>query len=1708
MKICQVLKTSRRIMKRSALLLAVLGLLQVTAQAATVTKSATGTDLADGASWGGTAPTNVDIAAWASTSLGSSLTLGTPATWLGISVAGALSAIDISGAGTLTIGTSGVDLSSATAVNLTIGSGLNLMGQQSWKAATGKTLNVAGTFTRTGAYVDFGNFNASAVLGTLGNTYNILGPWAYTGSGTTLKYATSASGLISAYTAATADAGNLASVTSATDNYKYSAAATLAGNKTGNTLQYTGGASTTALGAYSLTLNGLMNAGSGKLTITGTAGSSGLVTGANNELDIVSNNQNIDISAVISGTGALVYGGPSAATLTLSGINTYSGGTIINAGTLSAGTTSAAVFGTGNVTVQSGGTLYIPQNATFNFPMTLTLNGGTLSISFNGNTPTWAGPVILNANSIINNQSSGNGGAVSGNISGAGGFTKTGNDRLTLSGANTYSGPTIVSTGTLRLSKLASLYNGVESMWTSANITVATNAILYLNVGGSGEFTAAQAGLLYASLTTVTNNGLKAGALFGFDTANASPTTVTISSNLTDSVGTGGGMVVIRKYGVNTLELTGANTYSGKTIFENGSLKVSSFNYISSGTLSPNTSSSLGKPTTAVNGTIDIGDTWTASCTITYTGTGETTDRVLNLKGRGTYTLDQSGSGLLKFTSPMTFAPSNADPTLSLQGSTSGTGELSASIPDLSVTRKLLLAKSGTGTWTLSNGNTYTGVTTINGGTLVLGNTTALPGGIGVSGGLSALTFNGGVLGLGAGNFTRSLATAGTVTGVNFNTTAGGWAAYGADRIVNLGGASGSITWVTANTGLNGRILILGANTATHTVDFQNPLDMGAATRTVQTDNGSALIDGKMSGVLSNGNLSKAGLGTLALTATNTYAGTTAVTAGTLLVNGNNSGSGTITVSSGATLGGTGSIAGAATFSSGAKAVFTVTRDPVTEANSTPLTVTGVMTYNTTEVHVNLPANLPSGTYTLATSSATPTGSLTATPVVDSGSYAAGFTSATVSLDTANKRLLLTVNGLPTNPSQLAITSVNGGATPTVGVAFNVTVQAQDANGVARRVLADTAVTLSVTTGTGSLSGTVTGTILSGTSSVTISGVTYDTAESGVVLTATRTSGDSLTAGDSAAFTVLPDTTPVALDLTGFPSPQTAGVVGTVTVTAKTGSGGTATAYTGTVHFTSSAVSAGLPSDYTFAPGDAGVHLFTGVTLNTAGTQSITVTDTVTPSLTDTQAGIVVTPASAATLVVSGFPSPQGTGVNGSVTVTAKDAYGNTDTNYTGTIHFTSSDGSAGLPGDYTFTGGDLGTHTFINGVMLVTLGLQSITATDTVTGSITGTQSAITIWILPTVFSWTNTVSGVWSSAGNWTNNMGVYYAPAAAGQPDYTLRFNVGTYTATHDLSNGFLLNQLQFAGVVTIAGTSGLMLTNNGAVLPQIEQRSAGAVLVTMPLHFAAPVTVGGAGNGSMEFFGIISGAGSLVKTNAGDLKLTADNTYSGGTFLQNGSISFANTGNAYLGTGDFTAYPGTTLSLNGNGNLTNAFYLSDAKVSNGNSFQASINGPITLWGTNTFDLATTGNMTIGGNISGSGGLTKLGVGQGPLHLYATNTFTGTTTINAGTIQIGPAGQLASQMIVVNTGTLKLSNSSSLAESVTVTIADGGAKIDIPNGVTQTVKALYLGSDGKPELIGTWGHSTSDAVNKDDVHFTATSGKLRVLTGLQRGLIITVQ
>jgi probable HAF family extracellular repeat protein len=196
----------------------------------------------------------------------------------------------------------------------------------------------------------------------------------------------------------------------------------------------------------------------------------------------------------------------------------------------------------------------------------------------------------------------------------------------------------------------------------------------------------------------------------------------------------------------------------------------------------------------------------------------------------------------------------------------------------------------------------------------------------------------------------------------------------------------------------------------------------------------------------------------------------------------------------------------------------------------------------------------------------------------------------------------------------------------------------------------------------------------------------------------------------------------VSFGLSGFPSVTIAGATGSLTVTALNSSGNTVSGYTGTVQFTSSDPQAGVPSAYTFTAADAGVHTFNAM-LNTAGTQSIWARDP-TGSITGTESGITVQAASFSKLAVTSFPMHIIAGVPGSFTVTAEDANGNPVNDYTGTIHFSSSDPQAALPGDYTFSNNTV--QSFVT--TLKTAGTQSITATDIVMASLTAGQSSIQV--------------------------------------------------------------------------------------------------------------------------------------------------------------------------------------------------------------------------------------------------------------------------------------------------------------------------------------------------------------------------------------------
>lgn len=99
------------------------------------------------------------------------------------------------------------------------------------------------------------------------------------------------------------------------------------------------------------------------------------------------------------------------------------------------------------------------------------------------------------------------------------------------------------------------------------------------------------------------------------------------------------------------------------------------------------------------------------------------------------------------------------------------------------------------------------------------------------------------------------------------------------------------------------------------------------------------------------------------------------------------------------------------------------------------------------------------------------------------------------------------------------------------------------------------------------------------------------------------------------------------LEVSGFPSPITAGISGTFTVTVRDQSGQVYPNYVGTISFSSDELSAVLPGNFTFTLADGGQQSF-AATFYTAGSNYyLRATDTITPTLTGEQAGIVVRPA-------------------------------------------------------------------------------------------------------------------------------------------------------------------------------------------------------------------------------------------------------------------------------------------------------------------------------------------------------------------------------------------------------------------------------------------------------------------------------------------------
>lgn len=443
----------------------------------------------------------------------------------------------------------------------------------------------------------------------------------------------------------------------------------------------------------------------------------------------------------------------SATSLSLTGdnigINAADGGNILMGG----GSTSVVtelVVGAGGLSM-TGQTIQVNNTGSTNKGTRITLNGnftgtGTNIIGLNSATSSLAELAMGTGTRTFTTNSTGSGGTtvlgdteIGLNITGEN-LTKAGAGTLTLKGNNTYTGVTQVNNGVIRVlsnTALGSTAGGTVASGGAVrlenNVTVSGES---LTIVGSTSGSTNNAGLVNFSGNNVWTGGITLDVSNGQNTRismtdgtldiqgnilidSGVTATTTVGLVLTGNGGTGkisgnisgvGNSQTLIKNGNSTWELTGINTYGGTTRVDAGVLIASSI------------ANNLGTPTTG-NSAIHLGEALTTG-TLRYTGTGETTTRGLYLRSNEAATagggvIEQAGTGALVISGGVTGNTTTSDKTLTLQGSTSGTGELSGTFADTGGTGKTNLVKAGTGTWFLTgSAKAYEGTTTVTGGIL------------------------------------------------------------------------------------------------------------------------------------------------------------------------------------------------------------------------------------------------------------------------------------------------------------------------------------------------------------------------------------------------------------------------------------------------------------------------------------------------------------------------------------------------------------------------------------------------------------------------------------------------------------------------------------------------------------------------------------------------------------------------------------------------------------------------------------------------------------------------------------------------------------------------------------------------------------------------------------------------------------------------------
>ncbi|BCU77910.1 autotransporter-associated beta strand repeat-containing protein [Luteolibacter sp. LG18] len=429
----------------------------------------------------------------------------------------------------------------------------------------------------------------------------------------------------------------------------------------------------------------------GILTLSG----AGTMT-QNTTVNVLSTNTNSHILSGVISDGANSYSltktGATGA-LQLNAANTYDGGTFINAGRISAN--NLAAFGTGAVTVAATGQAFLSVGGTFTTTLNIAGTGyaegsGNLgAIRFAGNT--LSGPVTLTADARVT--AYGSTGTISGVIGETGGARKleiggsdlgaSGGGTMTLTAANTYTGGTDISKTIVVANNNAAFGTGTVAMnlagssqrvQLGAGVNIANAASLGANAGSSGrgviEIAATSANATWSGPISITSSPTAGGHFYV-----ASGSTLTLSGAINSTAS------VIHRDGI--VVYSGGGSYP--TLNLTGTAKVGAVNGV------------------ATNATVSMGQS--ASANFDLNGFDQTIANLVRV-GNTTLALNNGASAATLTINYTGGSPSAFDGAI-----TNGTSAVA-------------VTKTGSGTFVLSGGtaNSYTGTTTISGGTLQIGN--------------------------------------------------------------------------------------------------------------------------------------------------------------------------------------------------------------------------------------------------------------------------------------------------------------------------------------------------------------------------------------------------------------------------------------------------------------------------------------------------------------------------------------------------------------------------------------------------------------------------------------------------------------------------------------------------------------------------------------------------------------------------------------------------------------------------------------------------------------------------------------------------------------------------------------------------------------------------------------------------------------------------